>query len=153
MRLIKQTIQHDAERGVAGNCHQTAVACLLDMDIEQVPHFAQMAMDDGSDMYEYERVFLEQHGLVPIHIPYTGTGWEEIRDTLRALYSGVLYLLGGRSRLGTGHTVIMCGGSLIWDPSPFDSGIVGPMEDGFYWLTFLTPVRFTPWYGQKKEEQ
>jgi hypothetical protein len=38
------------------------------------------------------------------------------------------------------HTVVCRGGRIEWDPSMDDAGIVGPCDDGFYWVTWLIPA-------------
>jgi hypothetical protein len=60
---------------------------------------------------------------------------------LKGYAPGIFCLLGGTSRSGCGHTVIVCDGEIAWDPSQANSGIVGPMSDGFFWLTFLVPLQ------------
>lgn len=48
-----------------------------------------------------------------------------------------LFILGGESMNGCGHSVIASPAGIEWDPSIDGSGIVGPMSDGFYWITYI----------------
>ena len=41
----KQMFLHDPDNGVWGDCQRTAIACILDRDVEDVPHF----FHDGCD--------------------------------------------------------------------------------------------------------
>jgi hypothetical protein len=59
---------------------------------------------------------------------------------MKAINPGVFYLLGGQSRTDCGHSVVCLDDAIIWDPSLTDAGIVGPMEDGYYWITVLIPL-------------
>lgn len=136
----KQLFIHRPEEGVYGDCHRTAIACLLDLEPGQVPHF----LHDNCGGVEFERrvdEYLRGHGLTQVTIAYMAS-LEQVLSCLELTARGVYYLFGGMSRTGCGHTVIGCGGELVWDPSLTDAGIVGPMPDDMYWVTFLVPLRF-----------
>lgn len=51
--------------------------------------------------------------------------------------SHAYYLLGGDAGRGTGHTVVGFGGTIVHDPHPDNVGLIGPMDDGYYWVTFF----------------
>ena len=64
---VFQTILADPERadghnaeGIAGNCYQAALASVLELPLEQVPHFAQ----DGVHWCESSGEWLTARGLV-----------------------------------------------------------------------------------------
>lgn len=133
----KQLIRHNPESGQFGDCHRTAIACLLDLKPEDVPNFG----DGGPDGKEFNRrtdEYLATVGLCQAMVAYS-CSLEDVLTSLKNCSPGVHVLLGGESKTGCGHTVIACDGEIVWDPSLTDSGIVGPMEDGFYWVTFLVP--------------
>jgi hypothetical protein len=59
------------------------------------------------------------------------------------LRSNPVFLLTGTSRNRCAHTVVACNGDIVCDPSLDDSGIIGPTDDGFYWLTFFGALQAT----------
>ena len=133
----KQLFRHDPDNGVYGDCHRTAFACLLELEPADVPHFNE----GGPSVAEFrlrEQEWLASHGLYDVHIACRTL--EDALSLLRITNPGVHCLLGGTSRNGCGHSVIACDGEIVWDPAQDDSGIVGPMEDGYFWLTFLVPL-------------
>lgn len=63
MTPVKQRYKHDPENGVWGDCHRAAVASVLDLALDDVPHFA----DGGAGGEEFERrvrEYLLSRGLV-----------------------------------------------------------------------------------------
>lgn len=138
MKYHKQLFNHDPERGVYGDCHRTAVACLLDLRPEEVPH----VFDNGSSAVQAHHAMDEwlrsTRGLRQVHVIWDGS--IELIDVLNSIENcteGLHYILGGQSRNGTDHSVIAACGEIIHDPSLSDSGIVGPCSDGYWWITFL----------------
>lgn len=143
MKYAKQLFRHapEAVPAIYGDCHRTAIACLLDLDPREVPHFGAAAFDDPELFYKMEREFLRSRGLAKYDVVYSGEfTLEQVLEHIGALNPGVRYLLGGKSRNGTHHTVVGCGGRIEWDPALDDSGIVGPCTDGYYWVSVLTPI-------------
>ncbi|WP_414461778.1 hypothetical protein [Hyphomicrobium sp. DY-1] len=144
MTPVKQRNKHDPENGIYGDCHRAAIATVLDLDIDAVPHFADG--DPGDLIFATrEQEFLRAHGLFPIAFPFNvveGQSLDEILDMIGRLNGDdFVYLLGGKSRTGVNHTVVCQGGRIAHDPSPRDAGIVAPCDDGFYWLTFFSDLR------------
>lgn len=139
MIYSKQLFYHQPDRGSIGDCHRTAIACLLDLEPEQVPHFGEHHFGDGAAFNRAVRQFLAGRGLVPVDVIY-GCSLEELLAMMGHMNPTARYLLGGRSANGVNHTVVGCGGRIEWDPSMDDSGIVGPCDDGFYWVTWLVPI-------------
>jgi hypothetical protein len=136
----KQLLRHRPEEGVYGDCHRTALACLLDLDPLEVPHF----LHDNCGATEFNRrvdEWLASRGFCQANVAYQGTlSVEQVLQIAELASPGVYCLLGGESRTGCNHTVIACDGKIAWDPSFLDSGIVGPCSDGLYWITFLLPL-------------
>lgn len=133
---LKQRNRHNPEEGVWGDCHRAAIASVLELDLDDVPHFADGG-PTGEEFMRREQAFLRSLGLVRIAVPYDAP-LEKVLECVRVLNPGVYYLLGGKSRTGVDHTVIGLNGQIVHDPSLDNSGIVGPCEsDGLYWLTFF----------------
>lgn len=138
----QQRFRHDPANGQYGDCHRTA--CLLDLNPEDVPHFYEMkaqAAARGKDYHwrdEVER-FLNSRGYTQVDITF-GADLPELFRFMGAWNPRTLYMLGGTSPRRVNHTVICCGGSFEWDPHP-DAGYVdGPLDSGFFEVTFLLPI-------------
>jgi len=140
MKPVKQRNRHNPGAGVWGDCHRAAIASILELELDEVPHF----YDNGCDVetaQEHERLFLAGKGIVPITIPLTGE-LQTLLDWLGAYNPGVCYLLGGLSRTGVTHTVVCRGNEIVHDPSLDESGIIAPAEtSGMYWFTFFGSTR------------
>ncbi len=140
MKFNKQLFRHDPDEGVYGDCHRTAIACVLDLEPSEVPHFFGDPEKNTETCFADIESWLNNRGIASISVIYEGNRLSDVLSTIGASNSrrpDLLYLLGGISRNGTGHTVVCRDGEIVWDPSLNDSGIVGPMSDGFYWVTFF----------------
>lgn len=139
MTPYKQKVRHDPPNNQWGDCHRTAIACLLDIEPEEVPHVYENGLIYENVAVSIMNAFLsERFGLTQLSIPYPGElDLNDILQSIDRVNNGQIFILGGTSRLGVGHSVIAGRGKILHDPSPADSGIVGPMDDGYWWLTFL----------------
>jgi hypothetical protein len=148
MRVQKQLYRHDLANGIMGDCHRTAIACVLDLDPQDVPHFMEgMPEHDASEAEIAAEKWLNARGLTQINVAFPGQlDVETILSTVansNPRSKGIVYLLGGKSRNGTGHTVVCCDDKIACDPALDDAGIVGPFSDGMYWLTFFGSIAAT----------
>jgi hypothetical protein len=158
---VKQSNRHDPDNGVWGDCHRAAVASILRLPLEAVPHFC----DGGPDADEFvrrERNFLTSVGLFAVEFAWAAD-LDEVLATMGERYDGIHYLLGGWSRTGCNHTVVCCGRRIVHDPSLDDSGIIGPMEPtGRYHVTMFGAMwpcsvaakseRVKQWYESRIKE-
>jgi hypothetical protein len=105
IRHVTQTILVGNPDGVPGNCVQAAVASLLDLDLDAVPHFA------ASDAWlEYLVYWSALRGwMVLRHNP----GWRPR-----------MAIASGPSPRGVQHAVVMLDGEIVWDPHPSHDGIL-----------------------------
>lgn len=145
----KQLLKHNPDEGIYGDCHRTALACLLDIPVEQAPHFigeneARRKRGETDDMLAWlphQAAWLAELGYATVDISFHGDeGVEPIFRYMQARNPNIYYLLGGTSPRGTHHTVICCGGGFEWDPHPDGGFLTGPFDNGFYEITFLVPV-------------
>ena len=139
MKSQKQLFRHRPDDGVIGDCWRTCIACLLDLLPDEVPHFCDDCWDDGPTATARAKAFLATRGLSCIDYAISG----ELDDILRSVGQtnpGLHYMLCGKSRTGCNHLVICCDDGIVWDPSLDDAGIVGPADDGYYWITWLVPL-------------
>lgn len=115
MREVTQTIFHEEGAELPGNCLQAAVASLLDLDLEDVPHFIV-----EPDWMERLAFFAHVHGYQIEYVsPDTPGGGIAI----------------GPSPRGVQHAVVWADGAMVWDPHPSRDGLTEP---GGLFL-------FTPW--------
>lgn len=109
MRELTQTILLGDPSGLPGNCLQTAVACVLDLDLEEVPHFAVY-----KDWALRLQVFGRERGYRVRYMPPRG-----------AVGLGLAF---GPSLRGTTHAVVWAGGRMAWDPHPSRVGLLAVTE-------------------------
>lgn len=140
MIQVKNTVKHDPKNGTYGNCHSACFATILGLPIEEVPHFFEEG-DEIEMSIQWARIddFLAGRGLVQGHILYDGevNSLNEILNYTAVHLKGVPVILGGLSSANCGHSVVVFNGEIFSDPT--GSGILGPMRDGYYWLTFFSP--------------
>lgn len=109
MREVTQTILHGDPSGRPGNCLQAAVASLLHLPLDDVPHFVE-----HEDWLERLRDFCLAHGYRPLQRPPTahvgyGMAW-------------------GLSERGVRHAVCWVDGQMAWDPHPTRAGLLRVTE-------------------------
>lgn len=140
MKPVKQLYRHDPPHAW-GDCHRACVASILELPCEAVPNFcAPPAGDQWQEgrWREREYAWMRSQGLVPIVTAYAPEAeLDALLDNSVYYNPGIYWILGGTSRNGTGHSVVAFDGRIVHDPSLDDSGIVGPMEGGHYWGTFI----------------
>lgn len=138
MQKQKQLNKHDPENGVYGDCFRTSIACVLNMDAIDVPHYHSNNIPDGSTQVVEFRKWLASNGFGLFEICLSGE-LENILAHIKSTNPDEYYLLSGESSVGTDHIVICHGDKIVWDTSTQDSGIVGPRKnDGYYWISVLT---------------
>ncbi len=143
MMAQKQLFRHRPDEGIYGDCHRTAIASIFDLEAKDVPHFMYGMAGKGGAPEAHAAVdrWLAERGCVQINVLYSGE--IPVEDVLLTVKNcnrhlpGLYYILGGTSRSGVNHSVVCCDGKIVCDPSQDDAGIVGPCDDGFYWLTFF----------------
>lgn len=128
-----------------GDCFRTAIAIVLDMDATEVPHFMDGGVS-GEEGAVAAEAFLNARGLTAINIVCDGSRpLQAVLDSIAGTNMRQLpvFLVTGTSRNGCAHVVVACNGDIVCDPSIDNSGIVGPCDDGFYWLTFFGSLQAT----------
>ncbi len=137
MRRQKQRFAHNPAQGSFGDCLRTAIACVLDLDRDEVPHFND-GSSDTEKCGERANAWLASHELVLIAVPYPGEmPMAELLAQQEILNPGIHFLLSGMSRTGVNHCVVATSKGIDWDPSLADAGIIGPCDDGNWWLDFF----------------
>ena len=109
MREVTQSILHGDPSGRPGNCLQAAVASLLELPLDGVPHFIER-----DDWLEWFVDFCTARGYRPLQRPPTahvayGMAW-------------------GPSVRGVRHAVVWVDGAMAWDPHPTRAGLLKVTE-------------------------
>lgn len=110
MRQVTQTILEPDPQGRPGNCLQAAVASLLDLDLDEVPHFAE----HQHDWVLCLRGFAALHGY---------DVWRRNPDRDVPFGIGA-----GKTVRGTTHAVVWRDGAMAWDPHPSRVGLTQVLD-------------------------
>lgn len=137
MKFHKQRILHDPDNGKYGDCFRTALACLLDMEPEDVPHFMHGA-PEAEEFWAIVDEWLNDNGYSLFTVAYS-SGLELVQKGMKNQNPGLLYLIAGTSPRGTTHQCIGFEDQVIHDPHPEGGGLVGPVDDGLYWVNTIVP--------------
>lgn len=147
MKFHKQLIKHEAGKKLFGDCHRTALACLLDLeDPSHAPHFIGThellkLQGENFDWQAAQERWLNDLGYTTANIIYNGEmPIGDLFDFMAVRNPHALYLMGGRSPRGFNHTVIARGGGFYHDPHPDGGYLVGPMDNGVWEIDFLLPL-------------
>ncbi len=138
MIKIKQDILHDPDNGFYGNCAQAAFASILELPLNEVPHFADGlsdSLEDGSIFDERIRDWLrpKKLGLVGLSVgPDNLEGWLEYLSK-----SDTHHLIAGKTVRGFQHITVGFGGKIVHDPHPSDTGLLPPTEDNLWTFEFF----------------
>lgn len=141
MKVQKQLFRHDPENGAYGDCHRTAIACILGLDAHEVPNFMHGTIGKGPapEAHAAAEKWLNDRGFTQINIAFNGEVPLDLVLDVASKNStpNMPFIFGGESKTGVNHSVVALNGKIVCDPSLDDSGIVGPMDDGYYWATFF----------------
>lgn len=136
MKPQKQAFLHNPPE-TYGDCFRTALACILDMDRDEVPHFFNC--DDSESTWDPVNEWLLLRGLSLFSIPFNST-LEELMDFMDKINPGTYYLLCGKSPRGLSHQVVALNKKIVCDPAQQGGGLIGPCpEDDLYWVNVLLP--------------
>jgi hypothetical protein len=139
MQKLDNSIAHDPDNGAWGDCHRVCFAMILGLNVEDVPHFfVEGPAGDRAIQQQRVKDFLASYSLVEASIAYPVEDYSLILATMGSLSPGVTFILGGMSAAGCGHSVVCLDGEVFHDPT--GTGIVAPMDDGYYWVTLFSPA-------------
>lgn len=136
MKYHKQTILHDPANGKWGDCFRTCLACLLDLDPHEVPHFMHGGDLDMGEVWASVDEWLSERGLQRAVFAFQADV-DEVLQTMGHMNPTVAYMLMGESPRGTNHEVVARGGEIVNDPHPEGGGLVGPADNGFVYVEML----------------
>lgn len=135
MKLQKQLFRHKPDEGIFGDCYRTCIACLLGLDPDEVPH-EQRQMESDEFVAFYDN-WLKSRGLHRLVVVLNGDSLDDALATAGAFSNGMPYIFSGTSRTGVNHAVIGKDRTILHDPSLTDAGIIGPTDNGYYYVEWL----------------
>lgn len=135
----KSLVKHDPENGKYGDCVRVCLASILDVEkCEDVPHFYEDGSSDHDVVQDRIDDWMKGRGLWLCEIPVKAESPVAALEWIHSIVGDQHYILAGNSRLGAGHFVVCRGAKIVNDPS--DNGIVGPQDDGYYWLVVVAKI-------------
>ena len=134
---VQQRNRHCPEEGITGDCHRACYASILEMKLDDVPHF----YDQGRSSEEAKPIFKEfwsSYRLIEIQMSYENCDLKAVLEVQEHYNPGVPYILTGESGNGVNHSVVVWNGEIWHDPSIDQSGIIGPSKpDDLWWITYI----------------
>jgi len=101
-----------------GNCHQACLASILELELEDVPHFCRL-WSDQRWLLDQNR-WLKQFGMTTVCLAPAGKpSWKGFEQMLQGAWT----ILGGHSDRGVMHSVVGRGITPVHDPHPSGTGI------------------------------
>lgn len=135
----KQLYKHNPPESY-GDCSRTVIACILNLSPSEVPNFSEgLGPNTGEQQHERTLEWLRTQGYAMYETVFD-CDLQTVLNYHRQLNPDIYYMLTGKSKNGTGHVVVCKNDEIVWDPAIDDSGIVGPADDGLYWVSVLIPL-------------
>lgn len=103
-----------------GNCFATCMACILDLDVDQVPNF----MHEGDEWFAAAQSWLSRR----YSLRLLTLKWDARENAAWGLGKTLCIASGPASR-GFMHSVVWQAGKMIHDPHPDGTGLIGDPED------------------------
>lgn len=137
MKPIKQQFRHRPEEGIFGDCYRTAIACILGCNPLDLPHEHRKL--GGEAFHKLYDGWLNDRGIERISVPFPGDGLsvEQALALPKHWNPHLPCIFSGTSRTGVNHSVVCWRDEIFCDPSLTDAGIIGPCNDGYYWVDWL----------------
>lgn len=114
MKPIHQTLFGTGTGGVRGNCFAACIASILEMPLEEVPHFCNHADWRGA-----ANAWLKRFDLFYVDFLLPG----DMRDELVSDWG--YHVISGMGPRGIRHSVVGLAGKMVYDPYPGGGGLVG----------------------------
>ena len=131
MTPVQCRVSHDPSRDQYGDCLRACIATVLDLDADEVPHFADMGRSSDA-AFKLMRSWAWQQGLAPFLVAYG----DDPREVFTDLNPDSVYVLFGGTSDGTDHCVVCRGGKVVHNPAWYGSSLVGPTSQG-YWQVLV----------------
>lgn len=124
MKPVMQRQFVNLATGQQGDCLRAVVASLLELDLDNVPHFVQEDVDGGPNWWQHLTMWLDQRGYkiyfldpeIPHLAPRPGEHYYAVGPSPRGVIADGVYT--------TWHAVVYRDEQLAHDPHPDGTGIV-----------------------------
>ena len=122
---VKQQIKHDPKNGQYGDCQRAVIASLLELPLEEVPHFNGLSKGDSCEFHELLQEFVGKHGYIWYSTPFFSGAMAFGSD------HAVYHEIAGPSPRdpNTYHAVVGRNGQIVHDPHPDNTGLAGEPKD------------------------
>lgn len=132
----KSIVGHNPDKKLYGDCFRTVIASILEISPRVVPHFFHDG--DAEAGYAWADVWLSKnYGLRYVETHYFGLTLFDFTQRIAMNYPDTYLIVGGSTRSGIDHVVVMLNGKIVADPSLANSGIYDVTSGGFYSVGFL----------------
>lgn len=151
MKRVFGKSTHSPDSGTFGDCLQACIASLLDMELDQVPHFMHDGCS-GEEGLKRVQAFLIPRGMAVVVLAVPPD---------QKFNSPICHLMGGTNGHGDAHVVVACDMEPIHNPDLVSNDFgdpatwIKPYDEGFeVWLIVHTsrPAQFAELLVKKPEE-
>jgi len=107
--------------GKTGNCHQAAMASILELRLGEVPDFCNLY---GKDHWHFEqdKWLLERFGMFVLTLD-DNSAFDEWRVENLHKFEGVYHIIVGDSSRDMQHSCVGMNGEIVHDPHPSRTGL------------------------------
>lgn len=132
-RTYQTVLDHDPENEKIGDCTSAVLASILDMPIDEIPHFQKTYWNDSDACDRAIDKWLAARGMMLIPLPGPA-----LLCLVHARQTQCVHIIAGYTK-GQGdviipHAVVGMNGKIFHDPHPASPGLIGTIED---WTCFL----------------
>lgn len=136
----KQGFRHDPTNGIQGDCYRTAIACVLGVDRDSVPHSHDEMT--GPENEAFIDAWLHPRGLRRIYIPVLGDDFKEVANAMYQRGGGLAVIITGRGPRNVNHVIVVHGVDDFWCPTlgqvDEQVALIGPaFPDGYFWAEWV----------------
>lgn len=129
MKPVDQTILHDPENNVYGDCQRACIASLLELEISDVPHFFESGNDEEFNRSLNE--YLSTKGFIHLELKFVDNEFPVKIPCYHMIY--------GQTDRGFHHAVIGLNGEVAYDPNPAKTGLLESDRENWTYA-FLIPT-------------
>lgn len=135
-----QAFSHKPSDGVQGDCYRTAVACVLGVERDSVPHSHDEL--SGPENEAFIDAWLRPQGLRRIFIPVLGDDFKEVANAIYPRGGGLPLILTGCGPRNVNHVIVVHGVDDFWCPTlgkvAAEVALIGPaLPDNYFWAEWI----------------
>jgi hypothetical protein len=139
MQPVICRVKHDPPHSY-GDCIRACVASILELDAEDVPHFAH-DNPDGTVAFVRLRDWLKTVGYAPFVVGFPGAvPMDQLLSDMQDHQPDIVYMLFGGVHGGGDHVVVCRGGEVIHNPAWIGCSIVGPTSQDQWQIVVLVKL-------------